>query len=153
MIFGYRGNTHLHSKKDRLSKDCFIEKFFGTQPYMQIPVMDTSISGHKQCLYIQFAWHLLNTGTLRCILNSLWQSRRWAVYLTAQGWSKDRISTYIYWKHDIVIFQILSIFVTESTGISRDLPYTWSQISGYQILHVFRVWQHSSAFLECRKHK
>ena len=55
VIFGYRGNTHLHAKKDRMSKDCFIEKFFGTQPYMQIPVMDTSVSGHKQCLYIQFA--------------------------------------------------------------------------------------------------
>ena len=36
VIFGYRGNTQLHAKKDRLSKDCFTKKFFGTQPYMQI---------------------------------------------------------------------------------------------------------------------
>ena len=51
MIFGNRGNTQLHAKKDRLSKDCFIAEIFGTQLYMQILVMDTSASGHKQCVY------------------------------------------------------------------------------------------------------
>ena len=83
-------------------------------------------------------WHLLNIEARKCIITSLGQPRRWAGCLTAQGWSKDGISTYIYWKHDIVIFQILSIFVTESTGISRDLLYTWSRISGYQIFDRFQ---------------
>ena len=78
MIFGYRGNTQLHAKKDRLSKDCFIAEFFGTQLYMQILVMDTGVSGHKQCVYTQFTRHLLNIETVRCILTSLGQPQRWA---------------------------------------------------------------------------
>ena len=53
VIFGNRGNTQLHAKKDRLSKDCLIAEIFSTQLYMQILVMDTSVSVHKQCLYTQ----------------------------------------------------------------------------------------------------
>ena len=36
MNFGNRGNSQENSKKDRLSKDCFISEIFVAQLYMQI---------------------------------------------------------------------------------------------------------------------
>ena len=55
MIFGYRGNTQLHPKKDRLSKDCFIAEIFSTQPYMQIHHQRYSKSKDfaSKCVYLE----------------------------------------------------------------------------------------------------
>ena len=55
VIFGCRGNTQLHAKKDRLSKDCLIAEIFSTQLYMQIHHQRYSKSKDfaSKCVYLE----------------------------------------------------------------------------------------------------
>ena len=62
MNFGNRANSQETSKKDRLSKDCFISEISGTQPYMQIEVVDTNSSVHDTDIGV----HALNLPNIYC---------------------------------------------------------------------------------------
>ena len=66
VIFGCRGNTQLHAKKDRLSKDCLIAEIFSTQLYMQIHHERYSKSKDfaSKCVYLEIggAEHPIRSG-------------------------------------------------------------------------------------------